>query len=894
MAATARDHDRDEPLRRDVRLLGDLLGRVLVEQGGQELLDVEERLRLLNRALRADPLGPEAEAREAEVERIVDGLDVAAETGVIRAFSIYFQLVNAAEQHHRVRRRRARDAERAAEGRAQPESLAAAIGAMAARGVPAGRVQEVLDRVSVELVATAHPTEITRQNVLDKHILVNTCLQELDESNRSPRERRDATERLLEAITILWQTDAMRAERPRVIDEVRRILFFFDHVLEDAAGAVHEELERLLAEAYPEVAPPRALLGFGSWAGGDQDGNPNCTPELIGQALDRHRETAMRRLRDRVRALAAELAISERMVGVSDALLASIERDAAEMPGVADVIAERNPGEPYRRKLSFVWQRLEHGAAHAYPGPEAMLADLALVEASLEEHRGGRIARRSLARLRRQVELFGFHMARLDVRQHSSRMRAAADALGGGADAMAAPEREVLDTFTELRAAIERHGPRAAGVVIVSFTHEPADLLAPLALGRATGLVRDERSDIDLVPLFETIEDLRGAPATLRALLGDPEYRRNVELRGDRQIVMVGYSDSNKDGGYLAANRELFLAQERIADACRLHGVELTLFHGRGGTASRGGGSTYAAVMGGPAGTLHGRIRITEQGEALSNKYGLGPIAERNLDSVLAAVLERTLEEDEGGGFSERKPVWDEAASEVAEAALATYRGLVYEDPDFLPYFVAASPIRELGLLTIGSRPSRRPGGDDDAGIRVEDLRAIPWVFAWTQNRHLLPSWYGVGAALGGFMERYRGGRDVLREMYARWPWWRAVIDTCHMTVGKADMRVAGLYARLVDDVALRDRMLGKVTTEFDRTCAALLAVVDRERILDDKPFLQTSIRLRNPYVDPLHAIQIRLLRQFRTETDPARRDAIAHPLMLTISGIAAGLRNTG
>jgi phosphoenolpyruvate carboxylase len=260
-------------------------------------------------------------------------------------------------------------------------------------------------------------------------------------------------------------------------------------------------------------------------------------------------------------------------------------------------------------------------------------------------------------------------------------------------------------------------------------------------------------------------------------------------------------------------------------------------------------------------------------------------------------VLERTLEEDEGGGFSERKPVWDEAAAEVAETSLAAYRGLVYDDPDFLPYFVAASPIRELGLLTIGSRPSRRPGGAGDgdaAGVRVEDLRAIPWVFAWTQNRHLLPSWYGVGTALGGFMERYRGGRDVLREMYARWPWWRAIVDTCHMTVGKADMRVAGLYARLVADEALRRRMLGKVTSEFDRTCAAILAVVDRERILDDKPFLQTSIRLRNPYVDPLHAIQIRLLRQFRTETEPARRDAIAHPLMLTISGIAAGLRNTG
>ena len=489
VAATARDHDRDEPLRRDVRLLGDLLGRVLVEQGGQELLDVEERLPAAEPGAARRPEGPEADAREAEVERIVEGLDVAFETGVIRAFSIYFQLVNAAEQHHRVRRRRQRDAEREAEGRAQPESLAAAVGGDGGARRAAERVQEVLDRIAVELVATAHPTEITRQNVLDKHILVNACLQELDESNRSPRERRDTTERLLEAITILWQTDAMRAERPRVIDEVRRILFFFDHVLEDAAGAVHEELERLLAETYPAVTPPRALLGFGSWAGGDQDGNPNCTPELIGQALDRHRETALRRLRDRVRALAAELAISERMVGVSDALLDSIERDAA---------GDARGGRGHRRPQpggalpAQALVRLAAARAGRPPtptrAPAAMLADLALVEASLEEHRGGRIARRSLARLRRQVELFGFHMARLDVRQHSSRLRAAAGGPGrDGEDAMAPPEREVLATFRELRAAIDRHGPRAAGVVIVSFTHEPADLLAPLALGARDG-----------------------------------------------------------------------------------------------------------------------------------------------------------------------------------------------------------------------------------------------------------------------------------------------------------------------------------------------------------------------------------------------------------------------
>ena len=897
--APPRDQDRDEPLRRDVRLLGDLLGTVLVEQGGPELLEVEERLRILNRELRADPEGPEAEEREREVEAIVAGLDPETTVGVIRAFSIYFQLVNAAEQHHRVRRRRQRDAEREREGRPQPQSLAAAVAGLAARGVPPERVQAALDRMDIALVATAHPTEITRQNVLDKHILVNRCLDELDVPTRSPRERRETIERLLEAITVLWQTDAMRHERPEVLDEVRRVLFFFEHVLIDAVGAVHEELGRLLEERYPGVRAPATVLRFGSWAGGDQDGNPNCTPDLIPRALERHRDAALRSLRERVRALAAELAISERLVGISDALAASIAADEARMPRAAAAIRARNAQEPYRRKLSFVWERLDPAGEAPYEAPEEMLADLDVVAASLQAHRGERIAHRSVARLRRQVETFGFHTAALDVRQHSSRLREAAEAIASGSAAGASPAAaEVVETFRELRRAIDAHGRRAAGTVIVSFTHEPADLLAARSLAAAAGLAGGgpdgrPRSDVDLVPLFETIDDLRRAPGVMRRLLEDPGYRRVVEARGDRQVVMVGYSDSNKDGGYLAANWELFLAQERLADACRLHGVELTLFHGRGGTASRGGGSTYAAVMGAPAGTLGGRIRITEQGEALSFKYGLPQIAERNLDSAVAAVLERTIQEDDASGFSGRKRVWDEAAAELAEASLAAYRGLVYEDPGFPAYFAQASPIRELALLNIGSRPARRPGGDGD-DLRIEDLRAIPWVFAWTQNRHLLPSWFGAGAALARFMERYRGGRQVLREMYAEWPWWRAIVDNCHMTVAKSDMRIARLYARLVDDPALRDRMTATIAGEHARAVDALLAVVGARRLLDDTPYLQRSIRLRNPYVDPLHAIQVRLLRELRSAPEEAARAAAVHPFLLTVSGIAAGLRNTG
>lgn len=919
--------DRDEELRRDISLLGHLLGTVIREQGGEELLDTEERIRFLTRALRDEPdPGRQAEI-EARINRIVDDLGPDEAIGVIRCFAIYFQLVNAAEQHHRVRRGRRRDAEREEEDRPQPESLAEAVRRIAEQGVPAERVQEALDRMRVELVATAHPTEISRQTVLAKHLVVDACLERLDNPSITPRERRQVIDELLEEITILWQSDHQRAHKPQVTDEAARILYFFERVLVGATIRVHEELETLLREHVPGVAPPDRVLAYASWAGGDQDGNPNCTPDLVGVVLERHAELARRLLRDRAGALAADLSISDRVAPVSRELVDSLAADAAAMPEAAGRIAARNPHQPYRQKLAFLLHRLEPGGAHPYRDAAELVEDVRVMVRSLRAGRGERVANLRMEALLRQAEVFGLHLARLDVRQHSSRFQEAVatvagedpavwggldeadrlsrlDALLTAAEAPAMPEgaapapAEVAATFRELRGAVDRHGPDAAGTVIVSFTHRASDLMAAQVMARTAGLldVTDADapvSEVDLVPLFETIDDLRRAPDMLKALLAQPAYRRNVEARGNRQTVMVGYSDSNKDGGYLAANWELFGAQERLADACRLNGVELTLFHGRGGTASRGGGSTYAAVMGGPIGTLNGRLRITEQGEMLTFKYGLRPVAERNLDSVVAAVLLRTLQEEEAMGFPGRRRVWDEAMGEIAERSMAAYRGLVYDDPGFGRYFLEASPIAELSLLNIGSRPARRPGSDGE--VRVEDLRAIPWVFAWTQNRHLLPSWFGVGAALRAFRERYRGGLDVLREMYAEWPWWRALIDSCQMTVGKVDMRIARGYGALVSDGALRDRILGRVEHEFASTREELLGIVEARELLDDKPYLRNSIRLRNPYIDPLHAVQIRLLRELRAAgDDPERRAALEPPLLLTISGIASGMRNTG
>lgn len=900
--------------------LGRLLGQTLIEQEGEELLATEERARNLARAMRADGVTEDDVARmDAELAELTDAVEGRALVGVVRAFSVYFQLVNAAEQHHRVRLRRLRDRDREREGRAQAESLAAVVSGLAARGVDRDRLASVLARLEIEPVMTAHPTEISRRSILEKHLQVASCLDRLDNASLAPRDHRAVADELLELITVIWQSSEMRSYRPRVIDEVQRTLFFFEEVLFDTTAEVYADLDRLLAEHYPGLTTPAGVLRFGSWVGGDQDGNPNCTPEVLHQALGLHRDLVVRMFRTRVRELAASLGISRRRVDVSEELDRSIAEDEAAMPRTAAAIGQRNADEPYRRKLSYIWERLNPAGERPYGSRGELVADLTVIRESLMGHRGARVAHRSIDRLIRQADAFGLHLARLDVRQHSSRLHAAVAAIAGtagyadldepqqrahlerliaegstvtpGAD-LPQDVGDVFRTFRELRVAVDEYGPEAAGKVIVSFSRSPSDLLAAQLLARMGGLTGDGASNVDLVPLFESIEDLRAAPTTLGDLFASPAYMANVEARGGAQMVMVGYSDSNKDGGYLAANWELALAQERLADVCRLNGVRLTLFHGRGGTSSRGGGSTWAAIKGGPAGTLDGRIRITEQGEQITFKYGLPEIARRNLDSLVAAVIERTVEEDEHSGFSGRKRVWEEALGELADASQAAYRALVFGDPDFVTYFLQSSPIAEFDRLNIGSRPAKRPGGGDSA-VTIESLRAIPWVFAWMQNRHLLPSWYGVGSALAGFGRRYRGGAEVLREMYREWPWWRAVVDNCHMTLAKADMRIAHRYAGLVEDGAIRDRVFALVREEYAAACTGILGIVEQTELLDDKPYLKRSIQLRNPYIDPLHYVQVRLLRELRAGGGEGR-EQLEHPLLLTVAGIATGMRNTG
>ncbi|HEX6789390.1 MAG TPA: phosphoenolpyruvate carboxylase [Gaiellaceae bacterium] len=801
--AVRADEPTDAPLRRDVRLLGDLLGRVLVEQEGEPLLDDVERIRGLARAARRG-------ADQGELTDAVAALPLERQASVLRAFATYFQLANVAEQQHRIRRRRAY----AHEERLLEDSLEASFAQLG--DVKRGEIEQ---RVFLRLVLTAHPTEAARRTVLTAHQRIAELLGELDDPLLA---RRDAIERELAAeITTLWQTDEVRSKRPRVVDEIRNGLWFFEQSLIDAA-------EGLLADYRSHLAGAAPPFGFGTWIGGDADGNPNANAATAGDALERARVLLRTRYRDEVRALAAAIGVSSRIVRVEVELLESIARDERELPDYAAEIGDQNLDEPYRRKLSFMWRRLDRDA---YASAEHFAEDLALLDRSLRANRGARIADGALAALRRRVDLFGFHLASLDVRVH--------------ARDLVDPEPRVRELFSSLPRLRRRHGARALDTAIVSGTASAEDVLRVREL-------TDE--PLSLVPLFESVEALRAAPRIYEELLD----------AGGCSEVMVGYSDSAKDAGYLAAQWEIRTAIVALADVARRRGVELTIFHGRGGSAGRGGGPTHEAILAQPQGNPPGRLKITEQGETIAFKYGLAGLARANLESALSATLIAAFSPGER----------NYSISALAESSHSAYRRLI-DDRRFVPFFRAFTPIDELALLTIGSRPARRPEGDDYLGA----LRAIPWVFAWTQNRCLLPSWFGCGTAFA------EADAAELRTLYRDWPFFRTLVQNLEMTLAKASIEIAHEYLALVDDATLWE----PIADEHARTVDAVLEIVEADELLARHPVVQRSVRLRNPYVDPMNAIQVELLRRYRAGDDEATQ-----PLLRSIAGIAAALRNTG
>jgi phosphoenolpyruvate carboxylase len=888
----ARTHAVDLPLRRDVRLLGRLLGEVLVEQEGQVLFDLEEEVRRLAIQRRRGPVAGRR-AAAAQLAEVLQRLPLERAEPVVRAFSVYFQLVNLAEQHHRIRRARAHAA--SASARPQRGSLEATLLSLKASGVPPQRVREALHRMRVTLTLTAHPTQAVRRTLLEKLYRMASLLEERDRCTLTPQESAENLASLREEITTLWQTDELRRERPTVGDEVKNVLWYVEEVLAEQVSLTPEVLAWAFERAYGEpLGPVGTPVRVHSWVGGDMDGNPLVTPEVFADTLRAHRTRGLRLLLRDLEALGGRLSQSSRHARPSPELEASLARDAAELPEVEARQGPRTTGEPWRRKLRFMEERLQRAVryvtaqragqalempAGAYRTPEALLADLDLLARSLEEAKGTHAGLRRLRRMRERVCALGLSLAELEARVPAEDAVSAAASLQGGPPPTEGGAR-LLAVLARLKEAQAESGEPACRTLILSMASTAEDVLAAFRCVKHAGLWDARRgcATVDVVPLFEQLGALDSGPDVLRTLFAHPEYRRHLDARG-AQEVMVGYSDSGKEVGLLAASAALQRAQVALTRVAGEAGVPLRLFHGRGESVARGGGPAQEAILALPPGAVAGGYKATEQGEALDHKYARPELARRTLELILGGVLLHTLD------AQPRPPPEDERTfravfDTLAETGRREYRALVWEDPRFLELFTSATPVEEIAALPIGSRPSKRKAGG------LETLRAIPWVFAWTQNRAILPGWYGVGSALEAY-SREPGGAELLKRMYREWPFFRAVIDNVTMVLAKSDMAIASRYAKLAPRSARP--LWRRIQREHRRTRAQVKALTGELKLLDHNPRLQRSISLRNPYVDPMSFLQVELLERKREGQAECDR-----PLLLTLNGIAAGMRNTG
>lgn len=906
-----------EQLRDDVRALGQLLGDVLVEQSGADLLELVERVRGQAIASREDghPAG-------VALVNTISALPSASMEQLVRAFTLYFYLVNAAEEHHRLRQLHERDRSHAGEPR--PESIEAAIQTLKGRGVGPNEIQDYLGRLRIHPVLTAHPSEARRRTVMQHLQRIAELLPELDHAGDPTRTRSS----LAETLTALWQTDQVRVSRPTPIDEVHTGLFFFDRTLFDVLPRVYRDLARSLKAAYPEATfdiPP--FLRFGTWIGGDRDGNPSVTDAITRQALATQRSIALRRYRADVSALREGLSPSVRRVGVSPELLDAVSAYADRFGRLGEEIITRNSVEPYRQMLGFVDERLrrsETGEDNRYAGAAEFIADLEVIQRSLVGNRGARIAEGALADTLWRARIFRFHLAEMELRQHARHHSNAiaeilresgvcsdyhhlspterATLLAGELvnprpliprELPFSPETNaVVESFRTVRAIQNEFGVEACRRYIVSMTHEVADVLVVALLAKESGLidVREgvtPRANLMVIPLFEGIQELRDAPTILNHLYETPAYRRVVAANGELQEIMLGYSDSNKDGGYLAANASLSLAQDQLADVCVQHGVEIQLFHGRGGAIGRGGGPMGRAIGAMSSHALNARLKFTEQGEVIFARYGNPGIAHRHLEQVTSAVflagLDPRRNREEPGDLGH----WRSVLDDLAHRSLAAYRALV-ESTGFERYFRESTPFPEIGQHAIASRPVSR-----SASARLEDVRAIPWVFSWTQSRVNLPGWYGVGTALQSYLDASPEAAETLRAMYAAWPVFRSILDNLQISLATTDLDIARLYRDAVSDRDVADFIFDQITAEFERTRTSILTVTGLPVLLGPASVLQQSIRLRNPYVDPMSVVQAILLRGLRTGGLYGDRRPLDLVLQ-TINGIAAGLQTTG
>ena len=910
-----------EPMREDIRLLGALLGDTVREQTGEEVFDLVERARVESFRVRR------SEIDRAELASLFDGIDIHQAIPVIRAFTHFALLANVAEDIHRERRR----AVHVAAGEPpQNSSLAATYLKLDSAELDSATVADALTGALVSPVITAHPTETRRRTIFDTQHRITELMRLRMHGHTQTDDGRDIERELRRHILTLWQTALIRLSRLKIQDEIETGLRYYQAAFLEVIPQVNAEVRMALKARWPDAfLLDEPILRPGSWIGGDRDGNPNVTADVVRLATGRASYTALEHYFAEISALEEELSMSARLVTVSD-----------ELAGLADKCLEpARADEPYRRAVRVIHGRLTATAAEIldiqpeheldlglerYLTPAELLADLDVVDKSLRANGSGVLADDRLARLREAVHVFGFHLSGLDLRQNSDvHEQVVAELLawaGVHPDYRSLPEpervellaaelatrrpltkddaelselaRKELDIVAAGARAVHVFGPKAIPNYIISMCQSVSDMLEAAILLKEVGLLSlaggvsgsDVYAPVGIVPLFETIDDLQRGSSILEAALDLPLYRAVVDARAQSQEVMLGYSDSNKDGGYLAANWALYRAELDLVESARKTGIRLRLFHGRGGTVGRGGGPSYDAILAQPPGAVNGSLRITEQGEVIAAKYAEPRIAHRNLETLLAATLEATLLDIEGLGDA-ASPAY-EVLDELAARAQRAYAELVHETPGFVEYFKASTPVSEIGALNIGSRPtSRKPT------TSISDLRAIPWVLAWSQSRVMLPGWYGTGSAFEAWIAEGDGRLEVLRDLYRRWPFFRTVLSNMAQVLAKSDMGLAAHYSELVEDEALRRRVFDKILDEHQRTIRVHKLITGQDDLLADNPSLARSVFNRFPYLEPLNHLQVELLRRYRSGDDD---ELVQRGILLTMSGLATALRNSG
>lgn len=908
----------DEQLRSEIRWLGELLGETIASLQGESALQLVERVREKSKNRRKGDLDA-----DAELVRILQSIRPTDLMTIIRAFSIFFDLANLAEDRHRARV--LRDRERESLGQPRAESIAAAIAAVKQHEIGADELNALLQNLCIEPVFTAHPTEAKRRTFREKIRDFREHLNALDNGQLTPRESDQLQNELKTELALLWQSDFLRERRPTVLEELERSLFFFVN-LWHVTPELYRQMDQALAQHFPgsEFNLPE-FLQFGTWIGGDRDGNPNVTFDVTAQAMKRLREFVLASHHQASRMLRRRLSLSDHYAPLSQEVSSRLMECIERWPRLNEVLKPIAPSEGCRRFLRMIQWRLEQTqaspltgtrAAGAFSSAKEFARDVTRLRDSIAAAPGGELLRQQLDRWLTQIHVFGFHAMRMDIRQDSNWYRQVIDelfrhlsmcenylsaseqgkqqllAVGPPADktidleSMSTETRETLQLFRLIAQLIKHDQVDSLGVHIISMTQHPSDVMAVMWLSAwaaaDAGLSADAPSMI-ISPLFETIDDLQRSPQSLDDLLSNPTYRQRVSAVNNHQIVMIGYSDSTKDGGYVSAAWEQYRAQIAMSKVAARHDVRLSFFHGRGGALGRGGGPAARAVLSSPREIINGVMRVTEQGEVLSARYDDPHIASRHLEQIVSATLLASL--------APEIPIpeqWHSWMNEIAEWGLRTYRTLV-EHSSFIEYFELATPIAEIEQLPIGSRPARRAGKRS-----LNRLRAIPWVFSWTQNRHLLPGWYGIGSALAEFCRRHVEGLEHLRLLYKNWPFFEGVIENAALALAKADLSIGIHYTNLVLKEH-REPIWAQIRREHQISCERVLAVAEREELLGNVGWLRASIEIRNPYVDPLNLAQVELLKQIRMwDEESAASSSIQELLRMSIQGIAAGLRTTG